>query len=311
MRAVHRETVNPDMFPGIAVPEAHGGRRRVAETPAARMQREALRAELGWAPRRAASKVRDAGDGLHVDGHVQPGTVVALMPGQVYFPEHLRTEDDCLRLLFPDPEFHLCVERGRCCCCCCQYYARCPATATPAPPRHFYCYRYYRYSRYSRYYYHQQTNKQTHPAPLRYRRPDDIVIDARAAADQPEPPHGLAMAHLCNHPPPGAVPNVALVPYDVPLATVESNQLRWFKEADALPERLAELVPNAYHAPPTLMGGSTQIGVRMRSACLITLHSVEDEELYLDYRLNPAHAPPRWYTPVREGVDARVWSGPR
>merc|ERR1711924_163782 len=46
----------------------------------------------------------------------------------------------------------------------------------------------------------------------------------------------------------------------------------------------------------------------VRTLVFVTTRYVEDEELFLNYRLNPTNAPPPWYVPVDPDEDARRWT---
>ena len=46
----------------------------------------------------------------------------------------------------------------------------------------------------------------------------------------------------------------------------------------------------------------------LRALAFVTTRQVADEELFLNYRLNPANGYPAWYTPYDREEDARRWS---
>ena len=45
----------------------------------------------------------------------------------------------------------------------------------------------------------------------------------------------------------------------------------------------------------------------LRALAFVTTRQVADEELFLNYRLNPKNSPPPWYTPVDPEEDRRRW----
>ena len=45
----------------------------------------------------------------------------------------------------------------------------------------------------------------------------------------------------------------------------------------------------------------------LRGLAFIAAREVRDEELYLNYRLNPRNGYPSWYSPVDREEDARRW----
>ena len=51
-----------------------------------------------------------------------------------------------------------------------------------------------------------------------------------------------------------------------------------------------------------------EAGQPLRTLALVTTRYVEDEELFLNYRLNPANGYPPWYSPVDAEEDARRWT---
>ena len=151
-------------------------------------------------------------------------------------------------------------------------------------------------------------------------RHDRTIVDgsarARALLSAEAVDCPLAVGHLINHPPAGTAPNVVPAALDVDVV---------------VPPELAALLPNlAYRqaepqllleggaAPPSGLlemlrksirdAGSEEGGVHvLRGLALISSREVRDEELFLNYRLNPANAYPPWYAPVDVEEDARRW----
>eukprot|EP00892_Ulva_mutabilis_P011541 jgi/Ulvmu1/875/UM100_0028.1 len=140
---------------------------------------------------------------------------------------------------------------------------------------------------------------------------DNTLVDARPwAAGQPRPAaawvdvrqpldaalnlvdgrHPLAVAQFVNHPPRGGKPNVLLAPFDLRLAEDEA-ELRRF-----LP-----------YVTCTATVAATASG-RVTGLALVARRRLEDEELFMDYRLNPNHPRPAWYTPVDALAEQRRWA---
>ena len=78
-----------------------------------------------------------------------------------------------------------------------------------------------------------------------------------------------------------------------------------FLEPD-MPEELRYLVPNSYAQKPSFMLYDGDI--HMMSIVLVAMEAIEDQELLLNYRLNPNLTLPDWYHPVDIDEDTRRWS---
>lgn len=50
------------------------------------------------------------------------------------------------------------------------------------------------------------------------------------------------------------------------------------------------------------------LGARVTGLVLVARRRLEDEELFMDYRLNPNHPRPRWYRPVDSLAEQRRWA---
>ena len=70
-------------------------------------------------------------------------------------------------------------------------------------------------------------------------------------------------------------------------------------------EHLRPWIPNAYAKPPSWL--TNDASVLIPGLVLVTTRAVEDEELFLNFRLNPSLEPPPWYTPVDLHEDRRRW----
>ena len=49
------------------------------------------------------------------------------------------------------------------------------------------------------------------------------------------------------------------------------------------------------------------MGATLRGLVMIAVRELKDEELFLNYRLNPRNGYPKWYTPVDKEEDSRRW----
>ena len=165
---------------------------------------------------------------------------------------------------------------------------------------------------------------------------DRAIVDASTRALELLPgdarANPLSVAHRVNHPPRGSAPNVVPAP------------VQWDK---ATPAALLELLPNVSYEGSSqkqralLAGGSTtdepsrdprarrwdladvfrasiadgikpavddDAGPVLKGLALVASREVRDEELFLNYRLNPGNKYPEWYVPVDAEEDSRRWS---
>eukprot|EP00937_MAST-01D_sp_MAST-1D-sp2_P003916 g3916.t1 len=119
---------------------------------------------------------------------------------------------------------------------------------------------------------------------------DRVFIDGGSAAAVAPNPFGLG--HMINHPPAGTEPNVIPLAFD--FADDDSVQ----PEAPPFPVHLRNMVPNEYARKPSLLvERAKRPHVLSPGLVLIATRRLRDEELFLNYRLNPALAPPAWYMP--------------
>jgi len=121
---------------------------------------------------------------------------------------------------------------------------------------------------------------------------DGSVIDPDAF--QPVRPNPCAVAHLCNHPPKGALPNVCKAVFVWPDTYVEENEINKMDSASGGVEDLVDIY-----------------GKQVRGLGLISLRNIDEgEEIYVNFRFNPKLKDqwPSWYTPVDEYEDDSRWS---
>ena len=153
--------------------------------------------------------------------------------------------------------------------------------------------------------------------------PRALTLVPHEAMDNP-----LSVGHLVNHPPRNIEPNVLPAPID------------W--EPSLVPRELITLLPNVSYLNSSAKqraliedGGSSgptqqrsrdlgdwfrasladglrepepEGGRPLKGLVLVAAKPLKDEELFLNYRLNPAHPYPDWYTPHDVEEDTRRWS---
>ena len=115
----------------------------------------------------------------------------------------------------------------------------------------------------------------------------------------------FAVAQWCNHPPPGILPNVV---------TATLDWVPEYSKGSLLQTR--EYFPVIqYGASHEQVKGSVQLpmitqDVIVSGLALIAIRDIEDEEVFLNYRLNPnaINSLPDWYHPVDKEEDIRRWS---
>lgn len=235
-------------------------------------QRRAFGFELHVAPSAAGPR---AGNGIFLRGSAPPGAVIALYPGVTYDPA------DVLLL--------------------------------PGGTRHF------------------DGNEYL------MARFDKSIVDASKQALALLPPEAracpLAVAHNANHPPADAAPNVAPAPVSfdrsvpealLPLLPNVSYQRSSHSQRTLLLESsLGDGTSDRENAPvrrrdlgdlfraslaEAMRTGESDDEPVLKGLVFVATRRIEDEELFLNYRLNPRNGYPSWYKPYDPEEDARRWS---
>jgi hypothetical protein len=164
--------------------------------------------------------------------------------------------------------------------------------------------------------------------------------DARAAADAVDRRHPLALAHLANHPPKGASPNVAVASVDVvfdaneeldgakelrrylpnvglgrwrvPLGTEEAKRRGGAGSAKrrggfvgSLARMFGEDDEDGEEAEEA---GSPPGKVVVPTLVLVAKRFILNEEVFLNYRLSTHVKRPDWYHPVNAEEEKRRWA---
>lgn len=113
--------------------------------------------------------------------------------------------------------------------------------------------------------------------------------------------HPYAVGHRINHANLSGDVNVIQLAFDYPI--------------EEFPEYLRPYVPNRLFKTGWLSAGFTGWLVRngkkaslAHTLVYVATRDIEDEEIFVDYRLNPELGYPEWYTPLDEDEAARRWS---
>jgi hypothetical protein len=101
----------------------------------------------------------------------------------------------------------------------------------------------------------------------------------------------FGIAQYINHPPAGKVPNTMCIAFNFP---------------KDFPDELKPYIPNEYSQKPGILYNLNS-NCYMRSVVCITTTHLRDEELLLNYRYNPAHPYPSWYTQPDQQEAQRRW----
>ena len=158
---------------------------------------------------------------------------------------------------------------------------------------------------------------------------DKCILDASSRALEMLPPEArsnpLAVAHNINHPPKGSDPNVMPAPMQFD-STVPAELLPLLPNVSyehSSPRQRQLLIEGSKGSPrqrdlADIFRASFAESARaaepakdeptLKGLAFVTTRAVEDEELFLNYRLNPRNRYPAWYTPYDKEEDARRWS---
>ena len=114
---------------------------------------------------------------------------------------------------------------------------------------------------------------------------DSYIIDGLPSAEAQANPQSSMSGAYANHPPAHVVPNamfydVCCDSRDLPAASVSAlARATWYAVA------------------PLSFDGQRYV----RTAFLVALRDIEDEEIFIDYKFDPDAPTPLWYTPTRSG----------
>ena len=133
-------------------------------------------------------------------------------------------------------------------------------------------------------------------------RPDNVVIDARYYRSKMYNP--FAVAHRINHPPPGRDYNVVPFAYNFPINNENTaDNLRWKPGC-------MDFIPNINFMPKSaaslILGRG--VGIHVHGIVFVATRVIEDEELFVNYRLNPKLQRPEWYNVVEPLEELRHYN---
>ncbi|KAJ3680273.1 hypothetical protein LUZ60_016551 [Juncus effusus] len=117
----------------------------------------------------------------------------------------------------------------------------------------------------------------------------------------------LAFAHFANHPSKGISPNVMLCPYDFPLS--EKNTRVYLPNVVFGGDEVASM--RRFGTVWFKSWGARKEGGKLgfiRGLVLVATRVLENEEVFLNYRLSNVKRRPEWYVPVDLDEDKRRWS---
>jgi len=137
----------------------------------------------------------------------------------------------------------------------------------------------------------------------------------------------FALAHFANHPPKGEQPNVMSVACDFAAGSPALSALRpfvpliRFRNPTAVAPRPPSPPPRGRQRTPRSADREEEAREAAAAAeharaeaetlpllLFLATRELEEEELFLNYRLNPALEPPQWYHPVNLDEDRRRWA---
>lgn len=117
----------------------------------------------------------------------------------------------------------------------------------------------------------------------------------------------LAFGHFANHPTKGTEPNVMVCPYDFPVSERDTRayipNLVFGGEESAKMKRFG-----SFWFKSGGSGDDEEVGPVVKTLVLVATRALNNEELFLNYRLSNSKRRPSWYTPVDEEEDRRRWS---
>ncbi|MED6195659.1 hypothetical protein PIB30_039995 [Stylosanthes scabra] len=108
----------------------------------------------------------------------------------------------------------------------------------------------------------------------------------------------LALAHFANHPAKGMLPNVMICPYDFPL-TESSMRVYIPNVLFGNAEVNTKAFGNLWLKSGASRNGESEVPI-LKTVVLVASRALQDEELFLNYRLSNSKQLPEWYNPVDE-----------
>ncbi|XP_015952668.1 uncharacterized protein LOC107477200 isoform X1 [Arachis duranensis] len=108
----------------------------------------------------------------------------------------------------------------------------------------------------------------------------------------------LALAHFANHPAKGMLPNVMICPYNFPL-TESSMRVYIPNVLFGNTEVNTKAFGNFWFKSGVPRNGESHVPT-LKTVVLVATRALQDEELFLNYRLSNSKQLPEWYDPVDE-----------
>eukprot|EP00884_Botryococcus_braunii_P005433 jgi/Botrbrau1/14891/Bobra.0248s0010.2 len=129
------------------------------------------------------------------------------------------------------------------------------------------------------------------------------VVNRLLALERRNP---LAVGHVANHPPRGVKPNVMVAAFDF-TAPSEEPWLRAYVP-NVTYQAKSEADDRGQEEERWLAEGMTSEPEVVQGLALVALRDLQDEELFLNYRLSPHVTQPDWYWPVDVEENKRRWA---
>lgn len=224
-----------------------------------------VKSTLGWCPTVKQSTIRDAGEGLFIDGKCRRGSVIGIYPGLVYTPAYLKELPDDTSYIFP-----------------CGYAGGGVAHINGNLKNEFF---------FSTMYNHELPESSSLEPSQKWKYGEEQYLEAQYSHFLGlRFIHPFALCHKANHPRKGFIPNVETAVLIVPLN---------------FDPQLLPYIPNKYYKPPLMILGG-QLGF-IQTVVFVANRELEDEEVFVNYRLNPHGEKEAWYHHVDIEEDMRCW----
>jgi len=140
---------------------------------------------------------------------------------------------------------------------------------------------------------------------------DGTTFDAGPESEKDWTPHPYAVAHKCNHPPKGALPNVMKCPFWWDIDQKVNVRFLGYPQTDEEKEEEND----GADAVKILDRVRIDLGLKeaaepkLKGLGFVTLREIQKgEELFVNYRFNPKIPKPDWYFPVDVKEDEARWS---
>eukprot|EP00898_Chlorokybus_atmophyticus_P009080 jgi/Chlat1/9173/Chrsp97S08448 len=232
----------------------------------------ALKKDIGYSVRLQPSTIvhAEAGNGLFIDGEALPGAVVGVYPGVVYTPSQVRKIPGFPK--FDDGNPYL-MSRYDAHVLDGKPFSKgtCISVAEAVLSKEA----------------REKASRTTNEV----KQQEDAIPLSELTGCNP-----LMLAHYANHPPHGTEPNVMACTYNF---SVMNNDREL---------TLRRYLPNIKYDELVAREVTLESSKDVSCLVLVSTLALRDEELFLNYRLNPKSERPAWYHPVCEEEDRRRWA---